>query len=170
MVRFADFGRFDPLPAFRFRLSFNGVVIGHFAEVRGMAMETESIDYREGGEPTIMRKIPGLTNSGDITLRRGLSNSMDLALWYGQIFSVPGFTDILPDPLFQRVLNLDVLQRGGLTAMAYTIFGCWPKRYTPGDFDAKANEIAMEEVVLANQGFLPTQNPGGIALTTPSLF
>lgn len=169
MVRFADFGRFDPLPTFRFIVRMAGVTVGHFSEVTGLRMETDSIEYREGGEPAIIRQIPGLTRSGDITLRRGLSRDQTLELWYAQIFDLTGVTNLPPDPAFRRPLTIDVIKRGGVIAKSYTIFRCWPKSYTPGDFQAMESALAIEEVVLGNEGFKSTQI-GGAVLSPPNLF
>lgn len=169
MVKFGDFGRFDPLPAFRFRVSMAGIVVGHFTEVTGLMMETEAIEYREGGEPAIMRQVPGITRSGDITLRKGMSKDQTLELWYAQIFDLTGITNLPPDPAFRRPLTIEVMKRGGVAAKSYMVFRCWPKKYTPGDFNAQENSVLIEEVVLANEGFRGMQI-GGAVLSPPNLF
>lgn len=168
MARYTETGRFDPLPAFRFFLQLGGVTVGSFTEVTGLSLETEAIDYREGGESTIMRQVPGLTRSGDITLKRGLSADSSLFFWASQVGAINGVTTILPDPLFRRTLTLMVHDRGGIAVKSFMIVRAWPKKYAPGDFKSMANEIAIEEVVLGNEGFSEVP-AGGFAFSTPSL-
>jgi len=168
MVRFTETGRYDPITAFRFLIQMGGETLGTFTECSGMKMETEGIEYREGGESAMVREVPGLTKSGPITLKHGLSQDTSFERWYMQIYSVVGVTDILPDPLYLRDLTLQVQDRGGSILKSYIILRAWPKMWTPGNFNSTANEIATEELTLANQGFLPTQG-GGFAFSTPSV-
>ena len=46
---------------------------------------TDAIDYREGDDPTHVRKLPGLTKYGNVTLKRGITDSMDLYNWYKDV-------------------------------------------------------------------------------------
>jgi phage tail-like protein len=162
MARFEDVGRFDPLPAFRFTLTIGGQDVGHFSECTGMSMEVDKIEYREGGYQGIMTQIPGLARGGDITLRRGLSGDATLEVWFNQIFSLTGLTNLPPDPAFRKNLILSVQKRGGITARAWAIFRTWPSRYTPGEFNATASEVAIEEVVLCHEGFIPVAASGAV--------
>ena len=45
----------------------------------------EPIEYREGADPTHVRKLPGLTNYGNVTLKWGITDSMELDDWHRQI-------------------------------------------------------------------------------------
>ena len=69
--------RHDPLRNFRFRLEIGGINEAHFSEVTGFDITSDAIDYREGDDPTHVRKLPGLTKYGNVTLKRGITDSMD---------------------------------------------------------------------------------------------
>src|SRR5258708_16721121 len=77
--------RRDPLRNFRFRLEIGGINEAHFSEVAGFDTSTDAIDYREGDEPTHVRKLPGLTKYGNVTLKRGITDSIDLYNWYKDV-------------------------------------------------------------------------------------
>ena len=52
--------RHDPHGAFCFRVEIDGIAAASFSEVSGLEVEITPIDYREGNEDIVVRKIPGL--------------------------------------------------------------------------------------------------------------
>ena len=66
--------RDDPYKSYNFRVEIDGIAVAAFCEVSGLRNETEVIAYRTGGEPTTVRKLPGLTTHADLVLRRGQTN------------------------------------------------------------------------------------------------
>jgi hypothetical protein len=51
--------RVDPYKNFRFLVEIEGITQAGFSECSGFGSEVEVIEYREGGEPTSVRKLPG---------------------------------------------------------------------------------------------------------------
>src|SRR5919106_1239391 len=74
--------REDPLRNCRFRVEIGGLQVGAFAEVSIGPTTTEVIDYREGTDPSHVRKLPGLTTFGNVTLKHGVTTSLELANWH----------------------------------------------------------------------------------------
>lgn len=74
--------RQDPLRNFRYRLEISDIGQAGFAELTVVDLPTGPIDYREGDEITSVRKLVGLNKYGNITLKRGITESMELADWY----------------------------------------------------------------------------------------
>src|SRR5437588_11968882 len=70
IIQVASMARHDPLRNFRFRVEIDGIAIAGFSEAAIGATTTDVIDYREGNEPAHVRKLPGLTKSGNVTLTR----------------------------------------------------------------------------------------------------
>ncbi len=77
--------RQDPLRNARFRLEIDGLQVAGFSEVAVGATITETIDYREGNEPLRVRKLSGLTKFGNVSLKRGVTDSRELFDWHQQI-------------------------------------------------------------------------------------
>lgn len=69
---------FDPLGNYNFMVEIDGSAVANFSEVSGLEIETEVIEYRSGNDISRVRKIPGLHKAGDITLKRGITQSRDL--------------------------------------------------------------------------------------------
>ena len=77
--------RKDPLRNFRFRLEINGIQQAGFSECSGFDITVDPIDYREGSDPTHVRKLTGLTKFGNVTLKWGITDSKELYDWHRRI-------------------------------------------------------------------------------------
>ena len=114
-----------------------------FAEVRGLGMQLEVIEYRNGNsrenEPM---KITGLARVGDVTLRRGLIGSLKLYHWIDQIRN--GDTNALRTVTIQ-LRNEDHTA----TVQTWKLLRARIVKHVSGPFNAKGGDVAMEEMVLA---------------------
>lgn len=114
-----------------------------FAEVRGLGMQLEVIEYRNGNsrenEPM---KITGLARVGDVTLRRGLIGSLKLYHWINQIRN--GDTNALRTVTIQ-LQNEDHTQ----VVQTWKLLRARIVKHVSGPFNAKGGDVAMEEMVLA---------------------
>ena len=77
--------RQDPYRNFNFLVEIDGITQGGFSDCSGFGASTDPIEYREGGENTTVRKLPGLTTYDNITLKWGLTNSTELYDWYRDV-------------------------------------------------------------------------------------
>lgn len=73
--------RNDLLCNLRFVLEIDEINHAGFSEVTGFDVITDPQDYCEGNENASVRKLPGLTKYGNVTLKRGLNDSMGLYDW-----------------------------------------------------------------------------------------
>jgi len=141
----ASEARRDPYRNFRFRVEIDGIVSAGFSEVSIGETVTEAIDYREGNEPTHVRKLPGLQKFANVTLKRGMTASMDLYDWHKQIMD----GDI---GNARRNVAITVLDQSGADAARFHIHDAWPVKYQAGDLNAKGNEVLIETLELVNEG------------------
>ena len=94
--------RVDPYKNFRFLVEIDGITQAGFSECSGFGSEVEVIEYREGGEPTAVRKLPGRVKYPNITLKWGVTDSRELYDWHravlqGQIQRKRGAIILLDD-------------------------------------------------------------------------
>ncbi len=73
----------DPLVSAWFGVDFGGEVKGAFRECSGMGSETEVVEYKASGEKGefVIQKVPGRMKWNNITLKRGITDSMDMWKW-----------------------------------------------------------------------------------------
>lgn len=131
----------DPLRNFRFNVNINNASIPSmvrmgFMAMSGLAVNNEVIPYREGGNNTTTRKMPGQSDYGPITLTRGFMaapasstgssvqgvGTNELYRWFTQIFAVNvgnGFGGLPTNTTnFRWPVTIDVLQHP-ITATGY---------------------------------------------------
>ena len=135
--------RNDPLRNFRFRLEIGGINEAHFSEVTGFDISTDAIDYREGDEDTFVRKLPGLTKFGNVTLKRGVTDSIDLYNWY---------QDVVAGKIRREQVTIVVLDEKGDDKARFEVREAWPMKYDPMDLNAKGNDVSIETLELVNEG------------------
>lgn len=136
--------RKDPYRNCNFLVEIDGIVQAGFSDCSGLGSSTDPIEYREGGDNTTVRKLPGLTKYTNISLKRGLSDSRELYDWYRQV--VTGRTD-------RRNGSVIVLDADGMTEVVrWNFFNAWPTKFEAPAFSAKGNEVAIETFELAHEG------------------
>lgn len=136
--------RLDPYAAFNFSLDIDGLTGVHgFSECTGANTEQDVIEYREGTMDITVTKIPGLKKFGDITLKRGFTTSQDLWLWR---------KTAMDGAVVRRGGHIVLNDESGKPALRWTFTNAWAKKYSAPTFNAKTNEVAIEELVLAVEG------------------
>jgi phage tail-like protein len=90
-------------------------------------------------------KLPGNDKSGNLTLVRGMTRSMALWNW---------FELVRDGNWFQRRKNaqLTIYDQGKASA-SFEFTEAWPMRYRIADVKADAQELEIEEVEIAYEGF-----------------
>ena len=137
----------DPLRNFRFRLEIDQIEQAGFAEVAIGDTTTEMIEYREGDEQTTVRKLKGLTKYGNVTLKWGVTSSMELSGWHQLVVD-----DATPLDDARRTVVIRMQDEDGSDVAAFEVIKAWPCRYDPSDLNAQGNEVAIDTLELANEG------------------
>ena len=138
----------DHVGNYNFLLEIDGVEAGHFAAVDGLNTEVDVIEYQDGNDLQL-RKRPGRTSFGNITLKRGYiinDAAQDLWIWVQ--------TD------FRRIpkRNLSIILQDPDTAtevMRWDLYECWPTEWKINGFDGKGNDVITEEITFAVEVIRP---------------
>jgi phage tail-like protein len=116
---------------------------GGFQEISGIGMEVTVTEYRNGNDKDNgVRKLTGLNKSADVTLKRGVIGAKLLFDWLDDIRNgnQKSFRDVtvilLAEDRVTPVLEWRLI-RARITKCTY------------GPLNAKGNDAAMEEMVLA---------------------
>ena len=136
--------RHDPTPAFNFLVEIDGIVTAGFSECSGLSSETEVIEYREGNERTLgVRKIPGLTRYGNVTLRRGITTNRDLWDWR---------QTVIDGQVSCRTVAITLLDESATPVMRWSLREAWIVKIEGPLLRARGNEVAIESIELAHEG------------------
>jgi phage tail-like protein len=132
--------RNDPYAQYNFVLEIEGTTVAGFAEVGGLTMEQDIIEYREGSDTATMRKLPGLRKYGNISLKRGYTQNREL--WEWRKTTIDGLTERKSGAVILR-------DEAGEPALRWEFREGWVSKYEGPALKASANEAAMESVEIA---------------------
>lgn len=142
----------DPLVAAYFAVDFQGGVVGAFRECTGLGSESQVVEYRatdERGKPILIRE-PGTMKYSDIVLKRGITDSMDMWQWRKQVEDgdIEGA---------RRSGTITLYNQRGEAVARWDCTRVWPAKLNGPTYDAKTNEVAIEELTLTHEGYRRVQ-------------
>lgn len=153
-LRFADTERYDPYKSFRFEVEISGNMVfakAGFQKVSGLKMNTDVIEYREGGDNITVTKTPGLVKFDPITLERGMSEDTDMWDWASKIFHMDETSHTQKFRANVKIKLKDC--RTGDVVKIWEIPNAWISRYETGEFDATSSNVMIETMELQHEGF-----------------
>jgi len=114
-----------------------------FQECSEIGMSVDVIEYRNGNEKeNSVRKITGLNKATDVTLKRGVIGSLDLYQWLNDIRN--------GDQGAVRTVLVHLMNEDHTTVVqTWKLLRARIIKHVSGPFNAKASDVAMEELVLA---------------------
>ena len=115
-----------------------------FAEVELPAAEIETIEYREGGEPTSgTRKLPGRVRYGNVVLRRGVDGNLELWEW---------FRTVRDGQVERRNVTITLLDEAHAPVLRWRLRDAFPVKLEASNLDAQGNEVVIETLELTHEG------------------
>lgn len=114
-----------------------------FEEVGRLGFEVPVIEYRNGNDrENNVIKLAGLAKTPDVTFKRGVIGSLSLYKWLDDIRN--------GNPAALRTVTVQLLNEDH-TAVVQTwkLMRARILKHVSGPFNARANEVALEEMVLA---------------------
>lgn len=147
----------DPLKGFRFRIVIDGVARAAFSECSQLERSTEKVKYREGGQNETPEVSAGLTEYGDITLKRGQivgsqrGGDDDFVDWCNQVNDVASQGNALN---YRRDFDIEQYSATNVRVRVWRVINTWPTVFKPfGQLKGDASENSIEEITLANEGW-----------------
>jgi phage tail-like protein len=136
-----------PFTAFNFAVEINRgeegspLVNAAFSECDGLEMTLEVKTIREGGANERQIRLNGAVAYGQLTLKRGMTDSFDLWTW---------FQDSVQDPRLRASAEVVLLGSDGATERArFQLSRCVPIKIKAAALNAKDGQIAVEELQVA---------------------
>ncbi len=137
----------DPLIGFQFSLECAGMITGFFTEVSGVGSENDIIEQKvvSGTGQESVQKIPGRLKWTDITLKRGITDNMQVWEWRQMV--VDGEIGMA-----RKNATITMYDRNYKPAAKWDLINAWPSKVTGPSFKADSNEYWVEEVTLVHEG------------------
>jgi phage tail-like protein len=133
--------RLDPYAGYNFAVELDGITRAGFRECSGLENSQNAGEYREGTDKNLsVRKLPGLVTHSDITLSRGIT--ADSKLWEWRQKAVKGNIE-------RHDISITLLDNNGNAKITWNLFDCWPRQWTGPSLNATADDLAVEQLVLA---------------------
>ncbi|MCC6626341.1 MAG: phage tail protein [Chloroflexi bacterium] len=142
----------DPLTGYHFVLEIDGITQAFFRECSGLTSESQVIEYKEANKEgkTIIKKIPGVLKWGDITLKRGITDVMELWDW----------RKMIEDGKVEKARkngSVVLFKQDNAEVARWSFTDGWPTKISGPSLNANNNDIAVEEVVIAHEGLKRTK-------------
>jgi phage tail-like protein len=137
--------RKDPYGNYRFRVVIDGIQTAGFSDATVPDITVDSFDYREGTDSPTGRKLSGLVKYGNITLKKGLTDSMELYNWHKTVTQKGAKSA-------RKNISLILVDEEGNDKAQWDVVEAWPTKYDPSDFSAKGNETVIETLEIIHEG------------------
>lgn len=135
---------FNYVTANRFYVEIDSEIAASFSECAGLGVTLQVQTLVEGGVNDQQRFLLDTPQFSNVTLKRGVTNSLDFWGW---------LQDILDNKTHQR-RNVSILlfNQAGETMQCWTLIGAVPIGWKTGSLQAQSESVALEELVLAYEG------------------
>jgi phage tail-like protein len=133
----------DPYGNYNFLVELDGISRAAFHECSGFDSTIDVIEHREGGENTVLRKLPGMTKYSNIVLKWGVTDDKELYDWHRKV---------IQGDIERKNGSIVLLDRKGEEKMRWNFVRAWPTKWDGPDFNAEGNDMAIETLELAHEG------------------
>jgi phage tail-like protein len=131
--------RIDPYKGYRFLVEIDGIQQAAFAECSGLGSEIEVVEYRDGGEGSPVRKVPGRVRYPDIVLKWGVTDSRELYNWHLQLIN---------GTLVRKNGAIILLDDQGQPKVRLNFSDAWPSKWEGPRLIARGTDVAIESLTL----------------------
>jgi phage tail-like protein len=139
-------GHQDPLVGFHYGFEIQGKVKGYFTECSGLGSEHEIIEHKvvtEKGKEIVF-KVPGRLKWENVTLKRGITDSMDIWDWRKEVEN--GKVDDN-----RRDGSVTMYDQKGDPVARWEFKRAWPSKVSGPQVKADSNEFGVEELTIAHE-------------------
>ncbi|MEO6527543.1 MAG: phage tail protein [Gemmatimonadaceae bacterium] len=138
----------DPLVSAFFTIDFGGSVKGAFRECTGLGSENEVVEYKASGDKGkfIMKKVPGRMKWNNITLKRGITDAMDMWDWRKQVEE--GKVESA-----RKNGSIVMYNQQNSEIARWNFVQAWPNKLTGPSANATNNEVGIEELEITHEGY-----------------
>jgi phage tail-like protein len=145
--------RFDPYRNFKFRIKWDNQYVAGLSKCSALKKTTEMTEWRDGGDPSTSRKLPGKTTYDAVTLEAGITHDTTFEDWANLVNNFQGDA-AMSLRNFRKDVTIDVFNLAGQKVLSYNVFRCWVSEYQAlPELDASGNAVMIQTIKLENEGW-----------------
>ena len=146
--------RHDPYRTFKFQVLIDGKPVAGLKKMSALKKTTEAVDWRTGGDPTHVRKLPGGTKYEAITLEQGLTHDPVFEQWANLVNNIDGDA-AMSLVNFRKDIVINLLNLQGTVVISYHVKRAWVSEYQAiPDLDAgTTNAVGIQSIKLEHEGW-----------------
>src|SRR5262245_26759381 len=135
--------RSDPYKNFKFRVVLDGRPVAGLSKMGALKKMTEAIEWREAGDASIVRKLPGRTKFEAISMEAGLTHDTTFEEWANMVNNLDG-PAAMSLAKYRKDIAIEVLNLQSTPVLRFKVRRAWVSEYqaTP-EMDANANAVAI---------------------------
>jgi len=144
--------QFNYVTANRFYVQIEQTIAASFSECSGIGIKIQYDTQLEGGVNDQRRVILGDTEFSDVTLKRGITDSLTFWEWLQTVLD-----ESKKNP--RRNVGILLFNQAGETMQSWTLIGAVPVAWKVDSLQASSDSVALESLTLAYEG-LRIEGPG----------
>jgi phage tail-like protein len=122
--------RSDPYKNFKFRVKWEGAYVPGISRVSGLGRIVQAVEYREGAEPNVVHRAPGVVAYEPMTMERAVTHDTTFEDWAKLVKpGTPGAGGAYGSHL--KTVRIELVNQAGQPVIAYDVYHCWPSVYRP---------------------------------------
>lgn len=137
----------DPQVGFRFSVEIAGIQEAIFTECSGFEVKLDVEEYKEGGLNDFVHKIPGRQSYTNVTLKRGMSASIELWDWLHRMATARARKE--------QKKNISVVQYNGQgqEQLRWNLTAAYPVKWSSPTMQSGESAVMLESLEIAYQEF-----------------
>ncbi len=146
--------RFDPYRNFKFKVKVDGDYVAGLNKCGALKKTVEATDWRDGGDPTHSRKLPGKTSYEALTLEQGVTHDETFEAWADHVNNFAQGDAGMSLANFRKDITVEVHNLQGTPVMAFNVHRCWVSEYQAlPELDGAGNAVMIRTLKLENEGW-----------------
>lgn len=138
-----------PFKKYNYEVKIDNMNVAGFSEVSATDITIDPIEYREGNmKVKTAGKQPGIVKYGNVTLKWGMTESMELYQWA---------QDVAAGKIERKTITITLKDDEQTETAAWQLISAWPTKYTAADMNATSNEVAIETMEFVTEGITRTK-------------
>jgi phage tail-like protein len=137
----------DAFGGFHFFVEIDGITQAFFREAGGLTSESTVMEHKfvQKDGTTVVQKVPGYPKFGDITLKRGITDVMELWNW----------RKMVEDGKVNQARkegSIVMYNQENKEVARWNFTQAWPSKISGPQLNAQNSDIGIEEITIAHEG------------------